>query len=1047
MFTGAVRSVRVGCRKRQGAQVNLYTPEQIQLARQRAAEDPDAKKIAGRVFADADPWLDRDQDFIRGLMPGPEIPRSWTINFVSGCPVHGGGPNGYGGYAQGGWKHNPFKDKWRVTCAVGGESYPSNDFEAFYENGMEDRSLLTGPYADDGWGWRGDDGPFRHWFIAYCCCSIWNAVTAGLTSLAQAYLLSGDGRYAHKALVILDRLAEVYPHMDYSRQSMYALEFSPGYTGKMNDLISESGTVRRLCQALDAVGGSIPYDPVFGSDPDGFRRKLEAGIIGASLDGIYGGHVRSNYGGHQEALLIAALASGDRNEIDKAVEWTMNNTGEATELKEMLTHFDGYLFRDKAAHAEGINFALDNLIFREGMGWESSPGYNSGWVTHLTVIARLLEELGIRIWDRPKFRRMYRWAAEMTCLDHFTPSIGDAGTVVGGHVALGVDTLRAAYNATGDAFVGELLRRQETGFNSFESLLEATVVPSPHEDGAAELKEMTAESRLMGGYGLALLRSGRGRERTALALYYGRAATEHAHFDRLNIELFSYGRKLIPDLGYGEHAAEGDRPAIWTKNTLAHATVVVDGRRQDTQGPGRLEQFVKTSGLTWVQVDAPETYNHTSEYRRTVALIEIGEDARYVLDCFRVAGGTQHDYSLHGFEGAFTVDDIALTPPQREGTLAGRDVPYGAIYDDDGLTDPLRKGRSYYTYRGGGYSYLYDARRGNPTATWSSTWRDLKTGIGLNTTFLPSDEAIVAHGDPPRKPGNPKQLTYVLLRNAGEGAASRFVAVHEPFKGGKKIHALEQLDAGDESLALRIKHLYGEDTIRHALGPSGSSLGMVRQDAGGKLISLHQSGPGSISADGHTLNIPKPLCGRIVEIDPVSSTIAIERDRESQAFRAAGLEGEVARIGNARRATAYNITAVEGRGRHYRIRFGADRFRIGRFVITGTNPDGTGLSTGTNLYMAAQGYYRGAWLTDKNHTIWLPVDDVDLAPHRPGARRDAGIRLVGRHDLAARFRVGEIAYLYDIGPGDSVAVTPTATALRQKDGRFRIRANCRAFLD
>ena len=214
--------------------------------------------------------------------------------------------------------------------------------------------------------------------------------------------------------------------------------------------------------------------------------------------------------------------------------------------------------------------------------------------------------------------------------------------------------------------------------------------------------------------------------------------------------------KLIPDLGYGEHAAEGDRPAVWTKNTLAHATVVVDGRRQDTQGPGRLEQFVRARDLTWVQVDAPETYHHTSEYRRTLALIEVGKDARYVLDVFRVAGGTRHDYSLHGFEGEFTADDIALTPPQQQGTLAGPDVPYGAIYDDDGLTDPLKKGRSYYTYRGGGYSYLYDAQRGKPTAAWSSTWRDPKTGIGLNTTFLPSDEAIVAQGDPTQKTGKPE---------------------------------------------------------------------------------------------------------------------------------------------------------------------------------------------------------------------------------------------------------------------------------------------------
>ena len=86
-------------------------------------------------------------------------------------------------------------------------------------------------------------------------------------------------------------------------------------------------------------------------------------------------------------------------------------------------------------------------------------------------------------------------------------------------------------------------------------------------------------------------------------------------------------------------------------------------------------------------------------------------------------------------------------------------------------------------------------------------------------------------------------------------------------------------------------------------------------------------------------------------------------------------------------------------------------------------------------------------MLDKHHTVWLPVDDVTLAPHSPGVRRDAGIRLVGGHDLAARFNVGEIAYLYDIGPGDAVAVTPTATATVQRDGRFRIRSNCRATLD
>ena len=1023
--------------------MHLLTPEQLHLARQRVADDQDAGRIADAIFAAAAGWLKRDDQAIRDLMPEARVPRTWTVNYITGCPIHGSGPAGLRGYAQGGWHCDPFEDRWRVTCAVGGETYPSNDFEAFYQTGMQDRSLLEGAFADDGWGWRAEDALFGHWFVAYCCENLWQTVMAGLTALYQAYLLSGQARYAHKALVILDRLAEVYPDMDYSTQSMYAREFSPGYDGKMFNQISEAGNLCRLCRALDAVRDALPEDPVFGGQADAMRAKLERGIVGAGLDGVYRGKVRSNYGGHQEALLMAALVSGDQQEIDRAVDWVLNHTGEATTLKEMLTSFDDYIFRDKAAHAEGLNFALDNLIFREGVGWESSPSYNSGWLTHIATIAALLEPLGVRLWDRPKIRRMFRWPTEMTCLDQFTPAIGDAGSARDGRVQLAPGTLRTVYAATRDPFIGELLRQCRGGFDSFEALFSTCPTPDPSRESAARIRNLKTSSRLLGGFGLALLCSGRGDEQCAVSLYYGRAATEHAHFDRLNLELFAYQKKLVPDLGYGEHAAEGDRPAVWTKNTLPHTTVVVDARRQDTQAPGRLVLFSAATGLSLVEIDAPDTYHATSEYRRTTALVDLGPDARYVLDLFRVAGGDQHDYSFHGFDGTFRTEGLVLAP-QTRGTLAGEEIPLGAIYDDEGLVDPKRKGRSYYTYRGGGYSYLYNARKGRPEGTWSASWQD--KDIGLKTFFLPSQQAVIAHGDPPRKSGNPKQLTYVLLRHAGNGIASQFAAVAEPFKGRPRVHAVELLDQNARTITLKVHHQQGADTICHAVDPEGTCFSLVRCDPEGRPIRLDLVGVGQVAAGNHTLAIEKPLSGRVVSVDPATASIEVERDPESQPFRAGRLVGEIARIGNDRRATAYTITAVEGRGRRFRISFGDDSFCIGRFVVTGLNADGSGLSTRTYLYLAAQGYYRGARLVDQAHQNWLPVEDVTLSPHRPGCRRDGSVGLVGKHDLEPPFAPDRIAYLYDFGPGDTFSVVPRATAIRRADNTFRITGNSLANL-
>jgi hypothetical protein len=172
------------------------------------------------------------------------------------------------------------------------------------------------------------------------------------------------------------------------------------------------------------------------------------------------------------------------------------------------------------------------------------------------------------------------------------------------------------------------------------------------------------------------------------------------------------------------------------------------------------------------------------------------------------------------------------------------------------------------------------------------------------------------------------------------------------------------------------------------------------------------------------------------------------------------LVGETALLGNARHSTSYTITGAQGgagvspagqggagvspagrpeeNGRLV-VTFGPESFRLGRFRIGTVAPDGRSLATPTYLYLAAQGYYRGTRLVDVAQQLWLEVDDVTLSPHQPGQRREGRITLrePARMDLAER--LGEVAFLYDFGPGDRFTVIPHAHALRQPDGTWAVR--------
>ncbi|MDH7570017.1 MAG: type III-B CRISPR module-associated Cmr3 family protein, partial [Armatimonadota bacterium] len=97
---------------------------------------------------------------------------------------------------------------------------------------------------------------------------------------------------------------------------------------------------------------------------------------------------------------------------------------------------------------------------------------------------------------------------------------------------------------------------------------------------AQQPEDVGVSSQLLPALGYATLQNGSPAARFALALFYG-YYPGHAHYDRLNLEVYGYDHPLIPDLGYPETADGFDpRRSGWLEHTAVHNTVMVNARKQ-----------------------------------------------------------------------------------------------------------------------------------------------------------------------------------------------------------------------------------------------------------------------------------------------------------------------------------------------------------------------------------------------------------------------------------------------------------------------------------
>jgi hypothetical protein len=301
----------------------------------------------------------------------------------------------------------------------------------------------------------------------------------------------------------------------------------------------------------------------------------------------------------------------------------------------------------------------------------------------------------------------------------------------------------------------------------------------------------------------------------------------HKHADDLSLIVWAKGRELLSDLGYTHTAYRR-----WSVSTPAHNGVVVDEANQQSSRD-RCDLLLFDSGAGPVQtVEATATACYpdlTAVYRRQVMLVDVSPTQAYVVDLFRVAGGSQHDWFLHGSADYDQTATTSLDLKPVAGTLLGPDAEFRLPTSEGDAGDAGDRNLAY--------AFIHDLAQAQTDDRWSITFRPGTVAGGalatnaneasdaqIRTTVLGQQGTTVVLGRAPSirraKEDDSKLADFlmplVVARRSGEDLASTFVAMHEPFGDEPfitQVRALTPLEGASPTVALEIIRQAERDII------------------------------------------------------------------------------------------------------------------------------------------------------------------------------------------------------------------------------------------
>jgi len=1024
-----------------------YTPERIAAAKDNISRFEWAQRVRDRIiktgepiryyvgplYTAADVFAEQSDEFIWLLQPTTTIPRTYDIGKHprAMCPIHGAEVKKHGVFNP--WRIDPIEHPYQIQCPVGGEWYPSNQYHL--------GDMTSGEFPDDGTGCL-HDGQRYHFLTEYAHMAYGSVVVPTLKSLSEAYVLTGDRKYAHKGCVLLARLATQYPNYGWEGTG-FDLEdrtdrtylgpyggTHPFYTwkqgGMISDLIWESFLSERVAYAYDGLCDYMDDPELIAfvqakgmavRTGDDLRQYIEDYILRAAMVALQKGMIHGNEGFHQACALTLALV--------------LDDYGDA--------HPNSLDMVEYAYHGEGQTaYMLVNGLTRDGGGHES-PNYNRIKLDFVRV-AQIMEAVRARhpeqfpldrypdIFAHPKAEELFNNGIDILVLDRWLPSIGDCGGIsrpsrhdasARRHSFLSGENLYA-FGRYGDPRYARALHTVD-GEPHPTDLWE----PYPEEVIRAALddpaSEIARESRLLDGYGAAILESGAWPQNRAVVLNYS-SIIGHRQNDQLSVSLYARGLDLLPDLGYPR---TWNYRLQWDSANLAHNTVTVNEKPFTSprfyRNGARL--FASAGGVHVVTAHhnpyvegAGLAGEHPCDlYERTVVMVDVDEERFYVVDLFAVNGGEQHDQSWHGMYVEPTAPDLDWRE-QGQGTLAGPDVPEFGAYTD-------RWGREYQD----GYfpSYLTEVRRASLAAPATWVWDSgLPEGDAVALHIVPvgsAAEAIMGKGRSPVWVED--KLDYLLVRRQAEdGAASHFLTVLDAYQTAPTVTGVRLVS--QDPLKLEVERPDGTDeiTIHRPPGPSRTTahrpVGLrVRTRAGADVT--RDVAIGSLD-DGVG---PGYAVGQIADLDYGAQEITVTGDQFAEEDFA---PGRAIRIFNDMRTAMFRIVETQRAGDQLRValdksalmaQFPIETIEGGRLQLGVKSPFATGHvneETG-ELTDGPNDYYYGCWAGEGDAARQV----LGISNSTPAWLHLAGP--VADGDLETDY-VGKVLSLWHYGIGDRVEV-------------------------
>ncbi len=385
--------------------------------------------------------------------------------------------------------------------------------------------------------------------------AIHNQLGLDIANLGTAYALSGDAKYAEFAKRLLLAYADAYPN--------YAIGARPGFSHSpskaFDQILSDATWIIPVARGYDLIYNLPSITPAE-------RQHIENDLFVSAGRLITANHALLEASTNWSAICTSALLI----------------IGYAIDNQEFITVASYGLkggTKDRPTGGLYDRHFGPKAISEDGLWSEGAMGYQFMALNALICDAEILWHHGVDLYRYrdSALKRLFDSPLQISYPNLRTPAIHDSGygSIIGGDAFL----YEYAYRRYHDPAYLPVLN--QTGRHLGATFQQFPVSVLYDRNTAEKAAPVEWKSVNFFGVGYGVLRQTNAAGTNSLLLDYGPAGS-HGHPDKLNLDLYAFNDRLIPDPGVIWY----EQPLYqqWYHTTLSHNTLVVDELNQNMAG-------------------------------------------------------------------------------------------------------------------------------------------------------------------------------------------------------------------------------------------------------------------------------------------------------------------------------------------------------------------------------------------------------------------------------------------------------------------------------